>query len=276
MKETITVSEFFHLCLKKWKWFVVSATAFLLLAIAYLVITPPKYTRQAQILVRDEGGIGGLMGQLGGLAEIGGFIGFGSSNVYNELCAMESPWLLLNVVKQLNLDMNYVVKGIRNETLYGDQLPTTVSFKQLTEEDDVRLKLDLSKNGDFKIYKIKKNDDKFDDELSGHVNTSVKSSIGEIEVKATPYLKDMKDDEMTITVTRSEPMSVVERLKKQTLTMAVGSRDASIIDIKCKDISKQRATDMPNTARSRTKTRTPRQQPRSVTSWTAWPRWRMN
>jgi uncharacterized protein involved in exopolysaccharide biosynthesis len=247
MKETITVSEFFHLCLKKWKWFVVSATAFLLLAIAYLVITPPKYTRQAQILVRDEGGIGGLMGQLGGLAEIGGFIGFGSSNVYNELCAMESPWLLLNVVKQLNLDMNYVVKGIRNETLYGEQLPITVSFKQLTEEDDVRLKLDLSKNGDFKIYKIKKNDDKFDDELSGHVNTSVKSSIGEIEVKATPYLKDMKDDEMTITVTRSEPMSVVERLKKQTLTMAVGSRDASIIDIKCKDISKQRATDIINT-----------------------------
>ena len=91
MKETFTFSEFIRLCFNKWKWFVVSVAAFLLLAIAYLVVTPPKYTRKAQVLVKDEGGMGGLMGQLGGLAELGGFMGFGSSNVYNELYAMQSP-----------------------------------------------------------------------------------------------------------------------------------------------------------------------------------------
>lgn len=217
-----------------------------MLAVAYLVITPPKYTRQAQILVRDEGGMGGLMGQLGGLAELGGIIGFGSSNVYNELYAMQSPWLLLNVVNQMHLDMNYTIKGIRNKDLYGEQLPITVTFKQITEEDDVRMKLDLNKNGDFKIYKLKKDDDKYNDELTGHVNSTVKSPIGDIEVKATPYLSKMKDDEVTITITRTEPMAVVDRLKKRSLTMTVSSRDASIIDIKCKDVSKQRATDIIN------------------------------
>ena len=247
MKETFSLSDFIRVSLNKWKWYATSVAAFLLLAIAYLVITPPKYTRQAQVLVRDEGGMSGIMGQLGGLAELGGIIGFGSSNVYNELYAMQSPWLLLNVVNQLHLDMTYTIKGIRNKDLYAEQLPVSVSFKQLSDEDDISLKLDLSKNGDFKIYKIKKNDDKYSDELNGHVGSTVKSSIGDIEVKATPYLSRLTDNEITITVKRTEPMAVVDRLKKKAITMAVSSRDASIIDIKCKDVSKQRATDIINT-----------------------------
>ena len=246
MKESFTFSEFIHLCIKKKYWFILSVAACLLLATAYLVRVQPKYTRKAQILVRDEGGMGGLMGQLGGLAELGGFIGFGSSNVYNELYAMQSPWLLLNVVNQMHLDMNYTIKGIRNKDLYDKTLPVTVTFKSITEEDDVRMKLDLKRNGDFKIYKLKKNDDKYSDEVTGHVNSTVKSPIGDIEVKATPYLSKMEDDEVTITVTRTEPMAVVDRLKKRSLNMVVSSRDASIIEIKCKDVSKQRATDIIN------------------------------
>lgn len=246
MKEAFTLREFCNLCLSKWKWFAISVTTFLLLAIVYLVITPPKYTRKAQVLVRDESGMSGLMGQLGGLAELGGLIGFGSSNVYNELYAMQSPWLLLNVVKQLHLDMSYTIKGIRNQDLYGDQLPITVYFTQISDDDDVKMKIDLNKNGDFKIYKLKKNDDKYDDELTGHINSTVKSSIGNIEIKATSNLSKMPDDEVTITIKRTEPMAVVEYLKKKALAIAVSSRDASIIDIKCKDVSKQRATDIIN------------------------------
>jgi len=246
MKEAFTLREFCNLCLSKWKWFAVSVATFLLLAIVYLVITPPKYTRKAQVLVRDESGMSGLMGQLGGLAELGGLIGFGSSNVYNELYAMQSPWLLLNVVKQLHLDMSYTIKGIRNQDLYGDQLPITVYFTQISDDDDVKMKIDLNKNGDFKIYKLKKNDDKYDDELTGHINSTVKSSIGNIEIKATSNLSKMPDDEVTITIKRTEPMAVVEYLKKKALAIAVSSRDASIIDIKCKDVSKQRATDIIN------------------------------
>ena len=245
---TLTIGEFIKLCLAKWKWFAASVAAVMLLAVAYLVVTQPKYTRKAQILVRDEGSMGGLMGQLGGLADLGGLVGmnFGGSNVYNELYAMQSPWLLLNVVNQLHLDMSYTIKGIRNKDLYDKTLPVTVTFKNITEEDDVRMKLDLNKNGELKVYKIKKNDDKYDDELTGHVNQTLKSSIGDIEIKATPYLSQMKDDEVTITVKRTEPMALVEQIKKKHLNIAVSSRDASIIDIKYKDVSKQRATDVIN------------------------------
>ena len=246
MKEALTFSEFIHLCISKWKWFAVSVAAFLMLAIAYLVITPPKYTRMAQLMVRDDGGMGGLMGRLGGLADIGGLIGFGSSNVYDELYALQSPWLLYNVVNRMHLDVSYTIKGIRNQTLYGETLPVTVCFKNLTEEDDASLKMDLKRNGDFTIYKLKKNDDKYDDKLTGHVGNTLKSSLGDIEVKATPYLSKLKDDEVTINIKRTEPMAVAENLKKQSVSMVVSSRDANLIDIKCKDVSKQRATDIIN------------------------------
>ena len=242
----LTISDFVRKCIKEWKWFVGSVAAIMLLAVAYLVVTPPKYTRKAQVLIRDEGGMGGIMGQLGGLAELGGLMGFGSQNVYNELYAMQSPWLLLNVVNQMHLDMTYTIKGIRNKDLYAETLPITVEFKNISDEDDVRMKIDLKRSGEFKIYKLKKNDDKYNDEVTGHVGQTVKSSIGSIEVNATPYLGKMKDDEVTITVRRTEPMAVAEQLRKKSLNMAVSSRDANIIDIKCKDLSKKRATDIIN------------------------------
>ena len=247
MEKAMTIDSFIKACLDKWKWFATSVTVVLLLAIAYLIVTPPKYTKSAQVLVKDDSAMGALMGQLGGLADLGGLVGFGgSSNVYNELYAMQSPWLILNVVNQLHLDMTYTIKGIRNKELYGEELPINVTFKNITDEDDVTMKLDLTKSGNVKIYKIKKNNDKYSDELTGKVGQTLKSSIGDINITATPFLSKMQDDEVTITVKRIEPMSMVEFIKKKRLSIVVGSRDASIIDIKYKDVSKQRATDVIN------------------------------
>lgn len=246
---TLTIGKFWKECLAKWKWFCYSVVTIMLLAVIYLVVTPPKYTRKAQVLIKEENGMGALMGQLGGLAELGGLVGLnmGSANVYNELYAMQSPWLLLNVVHQLHLDMSYTIKGIRNKDLYAETQPIIVDFKDITEEDDVRMKIDLNKNGNVRIYKFKKNDDTFDDDLTGKVGQTFKTSIGNVEIKATPYLSKMKDDEVTITVKRIEPMALVDHIKKKRLNIVVGSRDASIIDIKYKDVSKKRATDVINT-----------------------------
>ena len=248
MKEALSFSEFFSICRSKWKWFVYSVITVMLLAIAYLIVAQPKYTRKAQVLIKDDGGMGGLMSQLGGLADLGSLAGinFGSSNVYNELFVMQSPFLLLNVVKQMHLDVSYTIKGIRNKDLYAETLPIIVDFKDITDEDDVKMKIDLNKNGDIRVYKLKKNDDKYDDDLTGRVNTTIKTSVGKIHIASTPYLKTMEDDEVTITVKRTEPMAVVDRLEKKSITIDFCNRDASIIDIKCKDVSKTRATDIIN------------------------------
>ena len=73
---TLTIGEFWKDCLAKWKWFCYSVVIIMLLAIIYLVITPPKYTKKAQVLVKEGSGMGAMMSQLGGLAELGGLVGF--------------------------------------------------------------------------------------------------------------------------------------------------------------------------------------------------------
>jgi uncharacterized protein involved in exopolysaccharide biosynthesis len=56
----------------------------------------------------------------------------------------------------------------------------------------------------------------------------------------------MKDDEVSITVKRTEPMALVEYIKKKQLNVVVSNREASIIDIQYKDVSRRRATDVIN------------------------------
>ena len=52
--KSLTIGEFIRQCLAKWKWFAISVTATLLLAVVYLIITPPKYTKTAHISKTDS------------------------------------------------------------------------------------------------------------------------------------------------------------------------------------------------------------------------------
>ena len=86
MEKAMTIESYIKACLDKWKWFATSVIVVMLLAIAYLIVAQPKYTKSAQVLVKDDSAMGALMGQLGGLADLGGLAGFSvASNVYNEL-----------------------------------------------------------------------------------------------------------------------------------------------------------------------------------------------
>ena len=64
----MTLGEFLKECYAKKGWFMISVFVMIVLAVAYLVVTPPKYTKKAQVMVRDNNALSGLMGQMGGLA----------------------------------------------------------------------------------------------------------------------------------------------------------------------------------------------------------------
>lgn len=50
----LTISDLWHLCVARWRWFVVSVLLCLLIAVNYILVTPYLYTRHATILVREE------------------------------------------------------------------------------------------------------------------------------------------------------------------------------------------------------------------------------
>ena len=127
-ENTINVQELFLLCLGRWHWFVISVGLVLCAAVFYLLRTPPVYTRQASLLIKETSKGQSLGNEVGAaFSDMGIFQS--NTNVNNELIALQSPAVMLDVVKRLRLDMNYSTDGtFYKKTLYGLDLPLTVQF----------------------------------------------------------------------------------------------------------------------------------------------------
>ena len=51
----IPVQDLIFHCLSKWYWFIISTGMALLLAVLYILSTPPVYVRSTEILFKEEG-----------------------------------------------------------------------------------------------------------------------------------------------------------------------------------------------------------------------------
>ena len=105
----IRIQDLLYLCLAKWKWFVLSLAVTVGIAVFYLLRTPAVYTRTASVLIKDDSKGKSVSSDLESFSEFGLFQS--STNVNNELVALQSPAVMTEVVKRLHLDMNYTVPG---------------------------------------------------------------------------------------------------------------------------------------------------------------------
>lgn len=85
--------DFIKICVKKWRWFVASAVVLLIGAIVFLLVVPPRYEREATVLIKDETSGGGILSSMmGGMGMLAGMAGLNiSSNVLNEIEIMSAP-----------------------------------------------------------------------------------------------------------------------------------------------------------------------------------------
>ena len=99
------IQDLFYLCLGKWWWFIISLAVTLGVAAIYLLTTPPVYTRTASLLIKEDSK-GNSLGDATGM--MGDFDLFQTStNVNNEMQSLQSPSVMLDVVKRLHLDIDY-------------------------------------------------------------------------------------------------------------------------------------------------------------------------
>ena len=124
----IRIQDLFYLCLAKWRWFVVSLVLTLGIAVYYLLTTPPVYTRAASLLIKEDSKGQSLSGDVGStFADMGLFQA--NTNVNNELLSLQSPAVMLDVVKRLHLHTDYLTDGtFYKQVLYGQTLPFSISF----------------------------------------------------------------------------------------------------------------------------------------------------
>lgn len=99
--KTITIADFWNICVARWRWFLVSVFLCLLLAVRYLLTTPYLYTRQAAIMVLEESlGKNTTESNVNEFTEIG-FVNQKSS-VPNVIRHIKSLDVLMEVVRRMH------------------------------------------------------------------------------------------------------------------------------------------------------------------------------
>ncbi len=241
---TIRLQDVLQLFLSKWYWFVLSLCITVGATVAYLLVTPPVYTRSASLLIKEDTKGGGISNSDNAFADLGMFKV--KTNVNNEMISIKSPAVIEEMVRRLHLNVNYQAPGrFHRETLYGQTLPVTVDFKNLADNDVVSMTLKLPGDGSYLLSDLKLNGDDVgnDGTYRGQMKKRMKTPVGEIVVTPTSHYDNSGEHE--IYVSRQSVGNCVGACKGN-LVVAQNDENSTIIDLGYSDVSPQRAEDVLN------------------------------
>ena len=238
------IQEWLYLCLTHWYWFVMSLFLAFGIALLYLLMAQPSYTRKASILIKDEDKSRSLSNEFSQFAEMG--FGVMKTNLYNEMITLSSPSYMLDVVKELHLDMNYKTDGRFHElTLYGKTQPVVVSLPDIEPDDYASFTLMLKSNNVVEMTDFLDKDHKqpITKVVKGQIGTAIKTPIGQILV--TPTHNYIGKYETPIRVSKNRITDAANNYADR-LVVELNQERASVVDISLSDVSAERAENILN------------------------------
>jgi len=172
----LRIQDLLSLCLGKWYWFVVSLAITVCAAVIYLLTTPPVYTRSAAVLIKED-----TKGKGGSAAGVLGDIDIfkTSTNVNNEIQSLQSPSVMLDVVKRLHLEISYSKKA-----LYGRTCPYQVSFAGLQDNFRAAFTIVPAGKGQVKLTDFELDGEGVDGEVTAKLNVPSTTPVGKVTVMA--------------------------------------------------------------------------------------------
>ncbi len=220
--------------LSKWYWFVICIVIAIVACKAFLLFTPSTYTRQASILIKNEAKGSATTANMNFLNT--------NVDVNNELFTLQSPNIAASVVKQLHLDVNYMIQGRFHEAvIYGSNLSIQVLPLELNDNEYAEFWVDLKDNDTFAIREFSRNGQPISSKgLSAKVGQTINTPIGKVEVKkaGTGFKQNV-----TLRVVRVPVQYAVNTVMKNLKVSAV-SEMSTIINLKYEDENPQRAEDI--------------------------------
>lgn len=238
----LRIQDLFYLCLGKWYWFVISLVITLGVAVFYLLTTPPVYTRSASLLIKEDSKGNSMSDAAGVLGDIDIFQT--STNVNNEIQSLQSPSVMLDVVKRLHLDISYFADGgFYKKALYGSTCPYAVSFNDLQDNESVTFTIVPDGKGQVKLTGFSRGGEDVEGETTAKLNSTVDSPVGKISVKAT---NDSITYDAPIYVSRIGYQAATSSYALR-LSVALSDEKSSIINLTFNDVCIQRAEDVLNT-----------------------------
>lgn len=245
-QQTLSIKDFVFMCLSKWYWFVASFAIVMTLAVAYILVKEPSYTRSSQVLIKSGSEGSSISNAVGEFSNLGLFST--NSNVYNELIAINSPSVMMEVVERLQLNMRYKTDGtFHKKTIYGPNLPINVKFLDMDENTSAKVEVDIDENGVVTLseFVMRIDDEKFksDEVVTGLLIEPMNTPIGRIAV--TPTLQWEEGKAHHIYVSKNGLHSTAQACQKK-LEVTLDNKDADVINLSYIDVSPQRAVDVLN------------------------------
>ena len=238
----LRIQDLFYLCLNKWYWFVISLVITLGVAVIYLLKTPPVYSRTASLLIKEDSKGNSLGNAADMMSDFDIFQT--STNVNNEIQSLQSPSVMLDVVKRLHLDINYYTDGaFYKKTLYGQSCPYIVSFEDLQDNESVSFTINPAQDGQIKLDDFSRDSEELDGEVTTASNDTVITPIGRVVIQA---LGDSIGYDAPVYVSRMGYQTATGAYMSQ-LSVALSDDKSTVINLSFNDVCVQRAEDILNT-----------------------------
>lgn len=238
----LRIQDLFILCLAKWYWFVISLAVVLGVAVTYLLMTPPVYTRSASLLIKEDGNNSSANEAAGVLGDIDIFRT--STNINNEMLSMQSPAVMYEVVRRLHLDVNYTTDGrFYDPVIYGSDNPYEVSFFDLGDAESASFTLRPDKDGQVKLTDFTRNGEEADGDAVTALNDTVQTPVGRLLVSARP---GSTAAQQTVYVSRISLQAATAGYSSR-LSVALNDEKSTVVNLTLQDVCTQRAEDVLNT-----------------------------
>lgn len=239
------IRNWLYMCLSKWSWFAVSLIIAFILAFLYLLFATPTYSRRASILIKDDAKTNTLSNEFSQFSDFGMMLN-SKMNIYNEMISLKSPSYMLDVVKDLHLDMNYKTDGKYHElTLYGKTLPVVVALPDIDPDDHASFELTIEPNNKIKLTNFSSSIIVEMDKstVNGKLGEIVKTPIGQVLVSPTGSYVGKFDKPIRVYKNRLTDVANAYAAK---LSVDLNQERASVVDIAIQDVCPERAEDLLN------------------------------
>jgi len=245
----INLKNLLYAVLSRWYWFVISLFIFFALGVYQIKKTEPVYTSSAQLLLKDDNNSGGDVG--GAFSDMG--LLKSNTNIQNEILTIKSSPTISEVVKRLNLMVNYTIPGrLYNPTIYGSSLPVSITFNDIPDDNSASLTATLHKDGSLSLSDFSPVDEANAGKAlrvsSINKIQTIQSPVGKLTIAPnasyTPPSGGLQDDMVIYVLKNSLGSATGQYVGKLSARKA---DDCSVIELSFNDVSSDRTIDFLNT-----------------------------
>ena len=231
----VPLTDILYRTLHHWPWVLLSLVVCVGAAVVYLLCTPKVYTTTASIMIKDE-----AAGKSAGAEDFGDFGLFqNKTNIQNEITTLKSADLMEEVVRRLDLDMNYYIPGRFHDVVaYGSNLPVRVEMPGFAENGSASFRVEVDGDGKVSVSDVKSGDLKSEERVQGAMNDTLMTVVGPMVVVAAEGYKPGEAVELNVV---KAPVSATAGGYESRMVIAMSGDKSSVINLTVTDQSTQRA-----------------------------------